>query len=84
MVRSRTVALVVVEVLKWAIPLLLVIITGIVGFLYNNVRLVEAKFDSSTAIHEKVHHKVNTIDFNLRLLFNKFNLEYIDPEEKDR
>lgn len=81
MLRSRAVGMATVGVIKWAVPLLLAVLAAILGFLYNDVRTVEAKFDRSSIRHDEVHEMVHNIDFNLRRLFYELDIEYIDGEE---
>lgn len=81
MVHSRAMGLAVVSIAKFIIPLILAVITAILGFLYNDVTVVEAKFDAATVRHEEVHRMVHNIDYNLRHLFDKLDMTYISDNE---
>ena len=83
MVNSRAMGVALIGVAKFAIPLILLIITAILGFLYRDVTVVEAKFDAASKRHEEVHQMVHNIDYNLRALFGALNMDYISQDKED-
>ena len=72
MVRTRAVGVALFRVIGWAIPLVLIILTGTIGFLFNNIHSVEAK-------NNEIYQTVLSIEFNLRRLLDDNEIEYIEP-----
>lgn len=81
MVRSRTLGLALISIFKWAVPLVLVIMSGILGFVINSLERVEAKNKDVVGMQSDVHDTVHTIEMNLMRLFEYEGLKYIKPSE---
>ena len=81
MVRSYNMGMAILGVGKWLVPFMFALFGSIIGFLFNDVRSLEAEYVRQHGIHEVVHRKVNTMEFNLVRLFKLFDMEYIEPEE---
>jgi hypothetical protein len=81
MVSSYNLGMAVLGIGKWLVPFIFALFGSIIGFLFNDVRNLEAEYVRQHGIHEQVHRKVNTLEFNMIRLFKKFDMEYIEPSE---
>lgn len=81
MERRSDLGMVLLGVGKWAIPFVFALFGSIVGFLFNDVARLEARYAAEHTLHEQVHRRVGVIELNLIRLFKRLDIEYIEPPE---